>query len=278
MKKLPSLIMMISGLFFGCTKTTDTTTNTPLATYTLGSGGDCTGATIGGRFVADTVVSEANRVTITVDVSAVGAYWITTNKVNGITFSQVGTFNSTGPQTAVLTATGTPLLVDTSVFTITPINGPGGSCTFSVPIVKGVPPHYYLTGFFNGLYRNFGDSSRATNGNIPGTSGLTGLDITGLDTVINSNQKIEIGVNGASTVGIGIYTDTSASRAYLDYVDSLGQTWSANSTGQPSFTITVTSVSATIVQGTFSGFIKNQQGLGNDSIAVSSGLFSVPIK
>jgi len=61
-------------------------------------------------------------------------------------------------------------------------------------------------------------------------------------------------------------------------VDSLAQTWTVSSTSQLSFTIAVTSVSANSVQGTFSGTLKNQQGIGTDSIAVTNGLFSVPVK
>ena len=277
MKTPIALTIIILVLFFGCAKT-PSYTSTALAEYTLGSGGDCTGATVSGRFVADTAVTDANTVTITVDVSVVGPYWITTNTVNGISFSQIGTFTSTGTQTAVLTATGTPVDTGASDFTITPLNGPGGSCIFSVVTVQGIPPHYYVTGFFNGVYRNFSDSSGATNGNIPGTSGQAGLDISGRDTVINSNENVNFGVSNTGQVGIGTYVDTSALRAYFNYVDSLGQTWAESAPGQPSFTIGVTSVSAGNVKGTFSGTIRDQQGMGADSISVTNGLFSVPVK
>ena len=276
MKKWFALAVIIPVLFFGCKKTTSDS-SAPLAEYTLGSGGNCTGAIVSGRFVADTALTGANTVTITVDVTVAGAYGITTNTVNGISFNQISTFTATGPQTVVLTGTGTPVAVDSANFTLTRLSGPGGSCTFSITTVKGTPPPYYLTCELNGVFQNFVDSAGATNSSIPGNSGAAGLDISGRDTVLNSGKKIEFGVGGVESIGPGIYTDTSSSKAYFTYVDSLGQTWSVNSSTQPSFTIAVTSVSASNVQGSFSGVIKNQV-TGIDSITVTSGLFSIPVK
>lgn len=276
MKILFAFTCLIITFLFGCKKTFDT--STILAVYTLGSGGNCTGATVSGRFVADTAVTDANSVTISVDVSVAGPYWITTDTINGISFRSIGTFTATGPQTAVLKAVGIPVVTDTADFTIKPMNGPGGSCTFSIATVHGVLPQYRLTCFFNGVYRNFSDSAVGTNRDIPGTSGLAGLDINGLDTVINSKAKIEFGVSNTGIVGQGTYTDTSFSKAYFNYLDSAGGTWSVNSTTQPSFTIAVTSVNTNIVRGTFSGIITNQQGMLTDTISVTNGSFTLPLK
>ena len=54
---------------------------------------------------ADIAVSQQ----ITVNVTTPGTYTITTNTVNGVTFSTSGTFVSTGAQTVSLIATGTPV-------------------------------------------------------------------------------------------------------------------------------------------------------------------------
>ncbi len=277
LKILFRLIAIPLVFFSGCVKKT---IDTPiiLAEYALGSGGNCTDAIVSGRFVADTALTSANTVTITVDVAVPGPYWITTNTVNGISFSDINTFTSTGPQTAVLTGTGTPVDTGTVEFTVTPLNGSGGSCTFPVSTVQGTPPHYYLTCFLNGVYRNFSDSAGATNSNIPGSSGAAGLEVSGLDTVMNSDSKIDFGVGSTGNIGTGIYADTSSSYAYFSYVDSLAQTWMVQNATQPTFTIVVTEVNARNVQGTFSGTIKNQQGSPTDSIAVTNGLFSVPVK
>jgi len=272
------LLFTIIGLFFfGCTKISPDP-STILAVYTLGSGGTCTGATVSGRFVADTSLTATNTVAITVNVTVAGPYWITTDSANGMTFSEIGTFAAIGTQTAVLTGTGIPNDTGSVNFTIRPLNGPDGSCTFSIQTVQGIPPSYYMTCLFNGVYRNFVDSAGATNSSIPGSSGLAGLDISGQDTVLNSTNKIDFGVGSAGGVGAGIYTDTTSSRAYFNYVDSLGQTWSESASNQPSFTVSVTSVNATNVTGSFSGIIKDLQGTGNDSIIVTNGVFSVPLK
>ncbi len=265
-------------LFCGCVKNT-VDQPTPIAVYTIGSGANCTAAVVSGRFVADTALTSSNTVTITVDVSLAGPYWITTNTVNGISFSRIGTFTSTGAQTAVLTGSGTPVAIDTADFTVSALTRLGGNCTFSVATVQGILPPYYLTCFLNGVYRNFSDSASASNSSIPGSSGAPGLDVSGLDTVINSTSKIEFGVGNTGGVGVGTYTDTSSAvKAYFNYIDSLAQTWAVNTTSQPSFTIVVTAINNNNVQGTFSGTVKNQQGTGTDSIAVTNGLFSVPIK
>ena len=274
MKNLFVFITISFFLFPGCTKTGDSPT--VLAEYTLGNGGDCNGEIVSGRFVADTALTGANTVTITVDVTVPGPYWISTNTVNGISFSQASTFMSTGSQTAVLTGTGTPIATDTANFTVTALNGSGDSCTFSVATVKGILPPTFLTCFFNGVYRNFVDSAVANNSDSAGNSGITGLYIRGLDTVLNSNSMIEFGVGSTGSVGMGTYTDTSFVKAYFDYVDSVGEMWSVHDSGDLSFKVVVTSASAGNVQGTFTGTIKNS--MNTDSISVTNGLFSVPVQ
>jgi len=277
MKNLLALIAISLIFFSACTKTV-TDTPTPLAEYSLGNGSGCTGATLSGRYVADTALTGDNTVTIMVDVSKVGPYWISTNTVNGMTFSQTSTFADTGRQTVVLTGSGIPLAIDTSTFKLTALNGMGDSCTFSIATVQGILPHYYLTCFLDGVYRNFGDSAGATNSSIPGSSGAPGLDISGQDTVINSTAKIDFGVSNPASIAPGTYNDTSIVKAYFNYTDNLAETWSVNTTIQPSFAIVVTNANDKYVQGTFSGKIRNQQGAGLDSIAVTNGLFTVPLK
>ncbi len=276
MKKTLAFIAFI--LFLSCTKTISYN-SPPIAVYTLGSGGNCTAAAVSGRYVADTGLTSANTVTITVNVTSPGPYWITTDSVNGIIFSDIGTFTQKGLQTAVLTGTGTPDSIDTANFTIRPMNGPGGTCTFSIGTVMGVPPHYYVTCLLNGIFRNFSDSASASNSDIPGSSGFTGLDIRGRDTILNSTEQVEFGVNLPGSVGAGTYADTSSTNAYFKYMNTAGQAWSIDTaSGRSAFTLVVLSSNGSNVQGTFSGTIKNQQGPVTDSISVTNGVFSVPVQ
>ena len=275
--KLFPLTVIFMVFFHSCQKTKDDPAIV-LAEYTLGAGGNCTGTIASGRFVADTALTGLNTVTVTVDVTIAGAYWITTNTVNGFSFSSIGTFTATGPQTAVLTGTGTPVATDTAHFILTAKNGLGGSCSFPVVTVQGIQPHYYITCFLNSTYRNFSDSAGATNSNIPGSSGAPGLSVRGLDTVINAKSKIDFGVSNTGRISPGTYSDTTSAQAFFNYLDDTGETWSVHTSGQPSFKIVVMAEDARSVQGTFSGTIKNQQGLGTDSITVTNGVFSVPVQ
>ncbi len=276
---LKNLLAIIFVLIVICScKKTVVDNSTPLATYTLGTGGSCAATTVSGRYVADTVLDASNTVMITVEVSVAGPYWITTNTVNGMLFSSTGTFTSTGTQTVILNGSGTPIAINNSNFTLTRLSGPGGRCTFSVATVQGIQPHYFLSCSLNGVYRNFGDSAYATNSGVPGNSGAAGLNISGLDTIVNSKSKIEFGVGATTGIGAGIYTNTNTSKAYFNYFDNVGETWTADSLSNTSFTINLMAASAHYVQGTFSGTIKNQQGTGTDSLVVTNGLFTVPVR
>lgn len=271
-----SLMFFAMFGFFACTKTTDP--SVVLASYTLGSGGSCSDANVTGRYVTDTALTGGNTVTIYADVTVLGPYWITTNTVNGISFGQIGTFTTTGRQAVVLTGTGIPVDTGSVSFTLTPLNGPGGSCSFSVTTIQGTPPDYRITCFFDGVYKNFSDSTQAANSSTPGSTGTPGLTINGIDTVMLNNSSVTFGVVNAGSVNRGMFSDTSTSRAYFNYVDSLGETWSVKSNTDPSFTIVLTASNSRTVQGTFSGIIRSQQGMGADSIVITDGKFIVPVK
>ena len=82
MKILFAFTVIFLVFFAGCKD--PTYSPAVLAVYSLGSGGNCTGATVSGRYVADTALTGANTVTITVDVKVAGPYGIATNTINGI--------------------------------------------------------------------------------------------------------------------------------------------------------------------------------------------------
>ena len=102
------------------------------ASFTLqGSGAACLNYSVAGDYVANQALTAANTVTIGVNVTTIGTYNVTTAPVNGITFSGSGTLSNTGPQTIVLTASGTPVTGETSTFTV---SAGGGSCTFDLVV------------------------------------------------------------------------------------------------------------------------------------------------
>lgn len=65
---------------------------------------------------------------ITANVTTIGTYNLSTNTVNGITYSGSGTFSGTGNQLVVLTASGTPVAYGDNTYTLTSTP----ACNFNV--------------------------------------------------------------------------------------------------------------------------------------------------
>jgi hypothetical protein len=101
----------------------------------------CTGATPVGVYKAGTALTSANTITLNVSVTTVGSWSVTTAPaVNGIIFAGSGTFSTTGAQTIILTATGTPTAAGTNNHTVT---GATATCTFPVTVIPAAPPDYF---------------------------------------------------------------------------------------------------------------------------------------
>ena len=109
-------------------------TGTPIATYTIGTGGSCANTTINGNYNEGFALDASNTVTLDATVTNVGAWNITTNTLNGYSFSGSGTFSTTGTVQLTLDGSGTPVTAQTDNFTAT-TNAGGGTCTFSVTVV-----------------------------------------------------------------------------------------------------------------------------------------------
>lgn len=108
--------------------------------YTFsGAPGACTSAIVQGVYIKGTPLSAPDSVTVQVNVTTAGSYTITTNTVNGFSFSGSGIFKSTGIQKVALPGNGTPTTAGANVFIV----GTAG-CSFSVPVVG--PAVYTLSG------------------------------------------------------------------------------------------------------------------------------------
>jgi len=114
----------------------------PLATYVLESGyGDTTSPciyTIQGGYNAGISLDSTNTVSMSVYVTIVGNYTISTNSINGMQFSHSGTFTTTGSQYVSLKGEGKP--GSKGSFTFSPnIVGPhplgGQACSFVVTVL-----------------------------------------------------------------------------------------------------------------------------------------------
>jgi hypothetical protein len=100
--------------------------------FTLsGAPGTCTPVTVNGFYILGKPLDAANTVVIQVDVSTPGSYTVSTNTVNGITFSASGVFTAGGLQNIILRGSGTPQ--STGLTAITPRFGTS-ACNFSVTV------------------------------------------------------------------------------------------------------------------------------------------------
>lgn len=177
-----------------------------------GATGSCTGAVVSGSFIAGTAVTSANTVTLSVNVDSIGTYIISTNTVNGISFSGSGVFTTKGVQTITLTASGTPNAA--GVYNFTPATG---SCTFLVTVAAS-------TGGAGGTaaYSLNGGTGACTGATVNGTF-TTGTATTATNTVVLNITVTQAGtynistntVNGIKFTGTGSFTIAGAQTVTL---------------------------------------------------------------
>ena len=118
-----------------CTFSVATEKGPDAAVFTLGGAPSaCSGFAAAGTYKAGTALTGSNTVTTKVVVTSIGAYSITTNTVNGISFSASGTFTATGEQSVTLKGTGTPTAAGSNNFTAT---AGTSTCTFSITTESG---------------------------------------------------------------------------------------------------------------------------------------------
>ena len=94
-----------------------------------------------GFFVASTIIDTSNKIKVTITTTAADSYSITTNTVNGYSFSASGVVVSAGTYTISLAGTGTPIANQTDTFTIS-MAGTAGTCTVDIDVLAVAPPIY----------------------------------------------------------------------------------------------------------------------------------------
>jgi len=114
----------------------------PKAVYTLaGEPQDCTNPIIKGEYVQNGGTTGLNTVTLNVSVTAPGTYNITTDTVDGISFSASGVFEATGDQQVVLEAAGDIGDIGFQELTVT---AGASECSFIVPVTNNQPFATYV--------------------------------------------------------------------------------------------------------------------------------------
>jgi hypothetical protein len=177
-----------------------------------GGSGNCTGVYINGSYVAGVALGPSNTATLSVNVTTIGTYTITSNTINGIVFSGAGTFTATGVQNITLTGSGTPLTAGSFNFT----SGSGG-CIFSVSVTSG-------SGGSGGT-ATFTLNGAPGNCTTPAISGMysagIALDISNIIALqvnvstIGTYTISTASVNGMIFTGNGTFTNTGAQTIIL---------------------------------------------------------------
>ena len=114
----------------------DTDIINPPATYTIGSSGSCANTTVNSNYIEGIYLDGSNTVTLDASVIDTGSWSISTDIMNGYSFSGSGTFSTAGTVQITLNGTGTPIMAQTDNFTATANGGSSGACTFDVTVVS----------------------------------------------------------------------------------------------------------------------------------------------
>ena len=126
-----------------CSFTVDVKEASKAVFMLAGAPDSCTNAVADTNYVVDTILNSSNTVVLNVSVSSIGEYTISTDTINGMSFSISGKFTFTGNQKVILKGSGSPLISGT--FTFTP-NIDSSSCSFDIK-VKPNPAVYVLSSF-----------------------------------------------------------------------------------------------------------------------------------
>ncbi|MHC5363147.1 hypothetical protein [Myroides sp. LJL110] len=171
---------------------------------------NCSTITLQGSYAPNTAMKADNKMIVTVNVQYPGAYSITSDQVNGVTFSGSGTFNLTGTQEVELQASGIPLSGGIHRFTLTSNSAIGTiTCNKNVEFiynkinVLGLGGGVYQPGTSDGSHASKSILQAAVNFGPNGTMKTDGIAIFngGINqgnTVKNliNNNKIDVVVIG----------------------------------------------------------------------------------
>lgn len=226
------------------------------AAYTI----NCASAVVNGDYTQGVTLDGSNTIQLEVNATAAGAYSILSN-VNGMTFSGSGNFAAAGTQTITLNGSGVPTAAgDFSV----PVTGGSASCNIDLTVEQGSAPSEFSWELTQGS-TTIGGPAEASLGSL---FGMEQLNITGETT--NGEKSILISLTKAS-ITTGNYSTSS-----LPPANNLFSLINITTTeieytamyGQGNLTISITTLDKTngIVQGTFSGTVKNASG-GNVTIS-----------
>lgn len=232
-------------------------------------------------------------VEIQVDVVSPGTYKIVTDLQNGFQFADSGYFATAGLNTVLLKPLGTPVAVQSTLFTF---SFDSSSCFVTVNVQDSTG-----TGIGGGTDTTGGSGSDTTNqsqdawkfsvgtnyyhgdidfATITDTLGLKFLTILGSDPTTN-DTIFSVGVFFSGVVGPGTYKTDFASQLSLATIDGSSNyvvLYQANagtaSSGTTTITITSYDTSTGIMVGTFTGTALDKDG---NAVTITNGSFKVKV-
>lgn len=170
-----------------------------------GAPGSCAPITVNGFYVASTAVAASNTVGVTVNVTTAGNYNITTNTVDGLSFSSSGSLSVGNNQVINLNASGTPTSAGNKSFTVT---FGSSSCTFTVQVL---PNDYFPRSAGSNWSYEFDDAANDSLHRVVLTQTLTAQ---------NNSFQIFMSKEGTVLDSSGYYRRSAGD--YFEYFDGGG--------------------------------------------------------
>ncbi len=273
----PSTIFTLSGGGgTNCAVTVPFTAAPSPATFTF----NCAGVTFVGTYQVGTAMTSGNTMTVPITVTGGGTYTITST-ANGVTFAGTGNLPATpAAQSITLTATGNPNPAGNAVFTL--IGGGGANCAVTIPFTAGGGgPTDFLRAKINGAttFTNFTLNLDATlftpsSLEISGDAASGETFLLGLDRLFPPpiTQNVLYNIND-------FLTGTLLTVDYEDAALVLYNTTPLNIVTADPFKITITLLTATRIEGTFSGSVEEDTPVGPTPVIkkFTEGSFSLPL-
>ncbi len=258
-----------------CSVTIPFTAAPVAAVYTF----TCGSATFAGTYQVGTAMTAGNTITVPITVTTPGSYNITTT-VNGVTFSGSGNLTVTSPS-ITLTSTGTPTAAaaPSTVFSLS--GGGGANCSVTIPFTTGGGGTDFIKAKINGssTFTNFTLSLNAdlSNGS-PSSLEISGDATSGETFLLMLDRLTPIATNTLYNIN-DFLTGTIITVDYEDIASVLYNTTPINIVTADPFKITITSITATRIEGTFSGSVEEDVPAGPTALIkkFTEGSFSLPL-
>lgn len=188
-----------------CNFTVSFTSGAPTAVFTYaGAPATCTAPAISGTYAAGVAMGSSNYVDLAVNVTTPGAYTVSTNSTNGMSFSGSGAFTTTGAQVLRLIGNGTPASQGTFAFT------PAGGCSFSITVGAPPPPASFT----------YACTPASISGSFVAGTALTSASTITVDVNVTVAGAYSVSTtssnnNGVTFSGSGVFTGTGAKTIVL---------------------------------------------------------------